>query len=94
MPKARWNNTVIADAEQTMLVEGNHYFPPESVDEQHIRPSDATSVCAWKGTASYVDVVVDGEVNPAAGWFYPQPSPAAQAIAGHFAFWQGVTIEP
>ncbi|MEX2561938.1 MAG: DUF427 domain-containing protein [Nitriliruptoraceae bacterium] len=93
MPKARWNNAVIADSNETIIVEGNHYFPPDSVDQRRIRPSDTTSVCAWKGTASYVDVVVGDEVNPSAGWFYPQPKPAAQEIAGHLAFGQGVTIE-
>lgn len=94
MPTATWNGAVIAKSEQTIFVEENHYFPLESVDQRHIRPSDVTSECAWKGTASYVDVIVGDDVNPAAGWFYPQPSSKAAAIAGHFAFWHGVTVEP
>ena len=94
MPTATWNGVAIATSEQTIIIEGNHYFPPDSVDEQYLRPSDVTSVCPWKGTASYVDVVVDNDINPAAGWFYPEPHEKALAIKGYFAFWRGVTIQP
>jgi uncharacterized protein (DUF427 family) len=94
MPRAIWKDVVIADADETVIVEGNHYFPPGSVDHRYLRPSERTSICPWKGRASYVDIVVDGEVNPAAGWTYPDPTFAAQRIAGHVAFRHGVTVEP
>jgi uncharacterized protein (DUF427 family) len=94
MPRAIWNDAVIAEADETVIVEGNHYFPPESVDHRYLRPSERTSICPWKGRASYADVVVDGEVNPAAGWTYPDPTFAAKRIAGHVAFWRGITVEP
>jgi uncharacterized protein (DUF427 family) len=94
MPRAIWKDVVIADADETVIVEGNHYFPPGSVDERYLQQSERTSVCPWKGRASYVDVVVDGEVNPAAGWTYPDPTFAAKGIAGHVAFRHGVTVEP
>jgi uncharacterized protein (DUF427 family) len=94
MPRAIWKDVVIADSDETVIVEGNHYFPPDSVDERYLQESERTSVCPWKGRASYVDVVVDGEVNRAAGWLYPEPKGAATEIAGHVAFWRGVTVEP
>lgn len=94
MPRAIWNGVVIADADETVRVEGNHYFPPGSVDERYLQASERTSVCPWKGRATYVDVIVDGQVNPAAGWSYPEPKAAARDIAGHVAFWRGVTVEP
>ncbi len=94
MPRAIWKGEVIADADETVVVEGNHYFPPERVGRRYLRDSARTSACPWKGRASYVDVVVDGEVNFAAGWTYPNPTNAAQEIAGHLAFWHGVTVEP
>jgi uncharacterized protein (DUF427 family) len=94
MPRAIWKDVVIAESDATVIVEGNHYFPPKSVDEHYLQQSGRTSVCPWKGPASYVDVVVDGEVNPAAGWIYPEPKQATRGIAGHVAFWRGVTVEP
>lgn len=94
MPTAVWNGKVIASSDDTVVVEGNHYFPPDSVDHDLLETSSTTSRCWWKGTASYVDVVVDGEVNADAGWHYPTPSPAARNIAGHFAFSNGIQIEP
>lgn len=94
MPKAIWNDTVIAESDETVVVEGNHYFPPDSVDERYLRENDRSSVCPWKGRASYVDLVVDGEVNAAAGWLYPDPKDAASNIAGHLAFGGGVSVEP
>ena len=73
MPTATWNGAVLAESDATIVVEGNHYFPPDSVDPAYLRDSDRTSRCFWKGTARYKDVVIDGQVNPAAGWYYPDP---------------------
>ena len=92
--KAIWNGAVIAESDETVVVEGNHYFPRASVDEALVRPSDHTTVCPWKGTASYLDVVVDGDANANAAWLYPEPKDAAAEIRGHVAFWKGVTVEP
>ncbi len=93
MPKATWNGKVIAESEDTVVVEGNHYFPRESVDGDLLRESRTTTTCPWKGQASYFNVVVNGEVNRDAAWYYPDPSPAAKEIAGRLAFWRGVTVE-
>jgi uncharacterized protein (DUF427 family) len=94
MATASWNGAVIADSDACEIVEGNHYFPPEAVRHEHLRPSDHTSVCHWKGTASYYDVVVGGEVNRNAAWYYPEPFEAARNIKGRIAFWRGVKVEP
>ena len=91
--RARWNDTVIAESDQTVVVEGNHYFPAESVRADLLVASEKTSVCPWKGTASYYSLSVDGKENPDAAWFYPAPKDAAAEIKGHVAFWRGVTIE-
>ena len=95
MPKASWNNAVIADAaeQDIVVVEGNKYFPATSVASGKLRPSATQSVCPWKGIASYYDVVVDGEVNRDAAWYYPEPKEAAKEIAGRVAFWRGVKVE-
>jgi uncharacterized protein (DUF427 family) len=93
MPKAVWNGAVIADSEATEVVDGNHYFPPASLRRDHLRESDHHTVCGWKGTASYFDVVVDGETNPQAAWYYPDPKQAAANIRDHVAFWKGVEIQ-
>jgi uncharacterized protein (DUF427 family) len=95
MPKAVWNGAVIAQAglDDVRMVEGNVYFSPEQVDHTYLRESKTNTVCAWKGTASYYDVVVDGETNRDAAWYYPSPKPAAEEIAGYVAFWKGVEIE-
>ncbi|MGZ8290336.1 MAG: DUF427 domain-containing protein [Telluria sp.] len=95
MPKASWNNVVIADAAQQdiVVVEGNRYFPASSVASDKLRPSQTHTVCPWKGTASYYDVVVDGEVNRDAAWYYPEPKDAAKEIAGRIAFWRGVKVD-
>jgi len=95
MPKAVWNGAVIAQAEadDVRIVEGNVYFPPESVDHTYLRESKTNTVCGWKGTASYYDVVVEGEVNHDAAWYYPSTKPAAEEIAGYVAFWKGIGIE-
>lgn len=94
MPRAVWEGAVIAESSDTVVVEGNHYFPPESVRREHLRESEIRTVCPWKGVASYYDVVVGDKTNPAAAWYYPTPSSAAAAIAGHVAFWRGVKVQP
>jgi uncharacterized protein (DUF427 family) len=93
MPKATWNNAVLASSTQFETVEGNIYFPPDSIDRQFFRPSDTHTVCPWKGVASYYDVLVDGKVNKDAAWYYPETKPAAKNIAGYIAFWHGVEVE-
>jgi len=95
MPRATWNGTVLSEAPVggTELVEGNIYFPPEAVNKEYFRPSDTHTVCPWKGTASYYDVVVGDQVNKDAAWYYPQPKEAAANIKDHVAFWRGVTVE-
>lgn len=90
--KAIWNNKVIAESDNIVSVEGNSYFPAESVDKQLLRESKNQSVCPWKGTASYYDIHVDGQVNKDAAWYYPEPKDAAQEIRGRFAFWKGVQV--
>lgn len=92
MPKAIWKNTVIAESDQTVMVEGNHYFPPASIRADAFVPSDKHTVCPWKGTASYFSLVVDGEQNTDAAWTYPEPKEAAENIRDHYAFWKGVTV--
>ena len=92
MPQAIWKDTVIADSDETVVVEGNHYFPPSSVVADHLAPSDSHTRCYWKGQASYYDVVVDGEVNRDAAWYYPEPMDAAAKIKGYVAFWRGVRV--
>lgn len=90
--KAIWKNTVLAESDQTVVVEGNHYFPPDSVHKQYFKESKTHSTCPWKGQASYYNITVDGETNPDAAWFYPQPKDAAQQIKDHVAFWKGVQV--
>ncbi len=92
MATATFNGTVIAETDDTVVVEGNHYFPRASLREELTRPSEQTSVCPWKGTASYLDVVVDGQEAPAAVWYYPEPKPAAKEITDRVAFWNGVEV--
>lgn len=94
MPKAVWNGVVIAESTDTEVVEGNHYFPPESLNKSCFRRSDHTTVCGWKGTASYYDVVAGDSVNEQAAWFYPDPKEAAASIKGRVAFWKGVQVTP
>ena len=93
MAKAIWNGTVIAESDDTIIVEGNHYFPRESVDDVYLAESAAHTVCPWKGVASYFDVVVDGQVARGGAWFYPAPSAAAADIKDRLAFWRGVHVE-
>lgn len=90
--RATWNGAVLAESDDTVVVEGNHYFPRASLHEEHFRPSDAHSVCPWKGTASYLSITVDGEDNPDAAWFYPEPKDAAAQIRDRVAFWRGVEV--
>lgn len=91
--KAIWNGTILAESDQTIIVEGNHYFPPEAVKREYLRPSATHTTCAWKGVASYYSIEVDGQVNQDAAWYYPQPKDAAKHIAGYIAFWRGVKVE-
>lgn len=90
--KAVWNNTVIAESDETVEVEGNQYFPAESIHKDYFQPSETHSVCGWKGTASYYDVVVDGNANKDAAWYYPEAKPDAKNIEGYVAFWKGVEV--
>ena len=92
--KAVWNDTVIAESDDTVVVEGNHYFPPASLNESALEASDHTSTCPWKGVAGYYNVVVGGETNRNAAWVYREPKDAASEIKDHVAFWKGVTVEP
>jgi uncharacterized protein (DUF427 family) len=92
MVEARWNGAVIARSDDTVIVEGNHYFPPEAVDSAVLRPSDTHTTCPWKGLASYYSLVVGGEENKDAAWYYPETKQAADNIRGRIAFWKGVEI--
>jgi len=91
--KATWNSAVLAESDRTVVVEGNQYFPPDSVRAEYLRPSATQTVCSWKGTASYHDVEVNGQRNPDAAWYYADPKPAAAQIKGYIAFWKGVKVE-
>lgn len=93
MIRATWNGAVLAEADETVVLEGNHYFPPDTVRFDLLRPRQLRSLCFWKGVARYYDAVVDGEVNRGAAWTYAHPSPLARRIRGHLAFWNGVRIE-
>ncbi|MBW3650449.1 MAG: DUF427 domain-containing protein [Actinobacteria bacterium] len=91
--RAKWKGAVLAESGDTVVVEGNHYFPAGSVRREHLQPSDQRSTCPWKGVASYYDVVVEGDRNPGAAWYYPEPKEAAAEITDRVAFWRGVTVE-
>jgi uncharacterized protein (DUF427 family) len=91
--KATWNGATLAESEDTVVVEGNHYFPPESVRAEYLRDSDTHTTCPWKGLASYKSIEVDGQLNADAAWYYPEPKDAAAEIKDRFAFWRGVEIE-
>jgi len=92
--RAMWMGKVIAESDRCVLVEGNQYFPAESVRQEFLRPSSTHTVCSWKGTASYYHLEVDGMRNADAAWYYPEPKPAAEEIRGRIAFWNGVRVEP
>lgn len=93
MPKATWNGETIAESEETVVVEGNHYFPRASVRSELLQPSETHTTCPWKGVASYYSLNVDGQINKDAAWFYPAPKDAANEIADHVAFWKGVSVK-
>lgn len=90
--RAIWKGVVLAESEKTVVVENNHYFPADSLKREHFRSSDHHTVCGWKGTASYYDVVAGDEVNANAAWYYPEPKDAAKEIKDHVAFWRGVEV--
>jgi uncharacterized protein (DUF427 family) len=93
MAKAIWEGVVLAESDRTVEVEGNQYFPAESIHKEYFQSSSQRSVCPWKGTASYYDVEINGKRNPGAAWFYPEPKAAAKQIKDHVAFWKGVKVE-
>lgn len=90
--KAIWNGTVLAESEDTVIVEGNHYFPKDSISREYFQPTETHTVCGWKGTASYYDVVVNGETNGDAAWYYPEAKADAKNIENYVAFWKGVEV--
>ena len=92
MATATWQGEVIAESDETIVVEGNHYFPQESIRQQYFQPSDNTTVCGWKGVANYYDIVVEGQTNEGAAWYYADPKPEAENIKGYVAFWKGVEV--
>ena len=94
MTRAIWNGVVLAESDDTVVMEGNHYFPPQSIARQFFSPSDHTTNCPWKGRASYYHVEADGKMNRNAAWYYADPSPAAAQIKDRIAFWNGVTVDP
>lgn len=92
--KAIWNDTVIAESDETLIIENNHYFPPNSIHTEYFVDSDHTTTCPWKGLANYKSIKVDNQINENAAWYYSSPKDAAEAIKGYFAFWNGVKIIP
>ncbi len=90
--KAVWNGAVLAESEDTVVVEGNHYFPADAINREYFEPSETHTTCPWKGVASYYSIVVNGARNPDAAWYYPDPKPAAAQIKDRIAFWRGVTV--
>lgn len=93
MARAHWNGVTLAESDDTVVVEGNHYFPPDSIRREHFKASDTHTTCPWKGVASYYHVDVDGDVNPDAAWYYPEPKTAAAEIKDRVAFWRGVRVD-
>lgn len=92
--RATWNGVVLAESDDTVVVEGNHYFPAESVNHEYLDPSATHTVCPWKGTASYYTVTAGGQSNHDAAWYYPEPKPEAELVRDRVAFWRGVTVSP
>lgn len=90
--KAIWNGQVVAESDDTVVIENNHYFPPNTIHKEFFKPSDTHTVCPWKGQASYYTLEVDGQSNPDAAWYYPSTSHAAKPIEGYVAFWKGVSV--
>ena len=93
MPRARWNGKILAESDRFEIVEGNVYFPPETIDKRYFKASPTTTECSWKGTAHYYTLAVDGAENKDAAWYYPDPKDAAANIKGYIAFWRGVSVE-
>lgn len=93
MPKATWNGAVLAESDQCEVVEGNYYFPANSIHPEYFKSSDTHTTCPWKGVASYYTIEVDGQQNKDAAWYYPQTKDAAKKIEGYVAFWRGVKVE-
>ena len=93
MAQAIWNETVLAQSNDTVVIDGNHYFPPESINKQYFQESNKHSTCPWKGTANYYDIEVKGEINKDAAWFYPNAKEKAKHFEGYVAFWRGVQVE-
>ena len=91
--QAIWNGAILAESDETRVVEGNHYFPPDSLNKEYFAENESHTICPWKGTASYYDVKVDGQVNQSAAWYYPNPSTAAEHIKDYVAFWHGVKVQ-
>jgi len=90
--KAIWNDTILAESDETISIEGNHYFPPESIKKEYFKQSDYHTTCPWKGEASYYTIIVDEEVNNDSAWYYPEPKEAAKEIKNYVAFWKGVEV--
>ncbi|OGU35084.1 MAG: hypothetical protein A2068_00600 [Ignavibacteria bacterium GWB2_35_6b] len=90
--KAIWNNKILAESNDTIIIEGNHYFPPQTINKEYFKESDTHTICPWKGTASYYSVEVEGQVNNDAAWYYPEPKVAAKQIKNYVAFWRGVKV--
>jgi uncharacterized protein (DUF427 family) len=90
--KAMWNGAILAESDQGIVVEGNYYFPPDAIHREYFQASSLHTTCPWKGEASYCTIVVNGQTNVDAAWYYPQPKAAAHKIAGYYAFWRGVTV--
>ena len=93
MAKAIWEHAVLAESSQTIEIEGNQYFPPDAIKNEHFKPSAHHTTCPWKGLASYYDIEVNGKRNANAAWYYPEPKAAAKQIKGYVAFWKGVKVE-
>jgi uncharacterized protein (DUF427 family) len=93
MAKAIWNGTIIAESNETVIVEGNHYFPPDAINTEFFKNSTTHTNCHWKGLASYYNIEVKGQTNSNGAWYYPNPLPAASEITGYIAFWRGVKVE-
>ena len=92
MARAIWNGVLLAESNATIIVEGNHYFPPTAINRQYVTENNTHTVCHWKGVANYYDVIVDGKVNGGAAWYYPEPKAAARQIKDYVAFWRGVQV--
>jgi len=93
MARAIWNDAILAESNATIIVEGNHYFPPETVNWGYFQQNDSHTICPWKGIASYYDIAVNGQVNVGGAWYYPEPKKAAAEIQNYIAFWRGVRVE-